>query len=138
MYHLVYVSTGAKEFSDEDLDSLLSQSREKNARLDITGLLLYSRGTFMQILEGPKQAVLDVLEKIKADPRHRGMIVLIQKEQVSREFDGWSMGFKRLDTDAEPPEAFSDDWELPFSSEEFLVDPSRALRLLLSFRMATP
>ncbi len=57
MLSLIYVSSSTRAFSDADLVALLEQSQEKNARLDITGMLLYKDGNFMQVLEGPDDAV---------------------------------------------------------------------------------
>jgi hypothetical protein len=135
MYSLVYVSTAAKLYTDEDLDDILRVSRSWNRKVNITGLLLYKEGYFMQFLEGPKGEVLDLLTKIKADSRHHSMIVIFQKDQGEREFDNWSMGFDRLGPGNEPPPGFTDLWELPFNSEQFLADPTRALQLLFSFKV---
>lgn len=40
MHELIHVSLANRKMSPEELLSLLLQSREKNARLDITGLLV--------------------------------------------------------------------------------------------------
>ena len=50
--HVVYVSTASEPMDDEDLAELLAQSRERNARNDITGMLLYKDSRFIQLLEG--------------------------------------------------------------------------------------
>jgi hypothetical protein len=135
MYYLVYVSTAAKPMRDEDLEKILEVSRPHNKKLSITGLLLYKEENFMQFLEGPKEAVLELLGKIKEDPRHHSLIVLEQQVHSERQFASWSMSFERLDPATMPaPKGFSDLWELPFSSEEFLTDPTRSLQFLLSFK----
>jgi Sensors of blue-light using FAD len=135
MYLLVYVSSAASLFSEEELMDLLKKAREKNRTLDITGMLLYKDGNFMQLLEGPKDAVLALVAKIKLDPRHRGFIALLQEERIEREFSGWEMGFQKLDdrTSLEIP-GYSHFFDLPLSSEEFLQSPSKALKLLLNFK----
>jgi hypothetical protein len=135
MYSVAYVSTAAKTYSDEELDQILAESRDWNGKVGITGLLLYKGDNFMQFLEGPQEAVLYILGKIRTDSRHHSMIVILQQEQAKREFDSWSMGFTRCDAVKEAPEGFTDLWELPFSSEEFLTDPTRSIRFLLSFKM---
>ena len=52
MYQLIYLSSATEMFTKEKLLALLEQSRPNNARLGITGILLYSNGNFMQTLEG--------------------------------------------------------------------------------------
>jgi len=135
MYMVVYVSSAAKLFSEQELMELLERSRKTNSALDITGMLLYKEGNFMQFLEGPREAVLGLLTKIKTDPRQHGMIIVMQEEHAEREFDHWSMGFKKLDseTSLEVP-GYSEFLDLPLTSEQFLENPSKALKLLLKFK----
>jgi hypothetical protein len=89
----------------------------------------------MQFLEGPKDAVLALMAKIRVDPRHRGVIVLVQEEHDAREFEEWSMGFKKLGIDAaaEVP-GYNEVLNLPLTSEDFLLHPSKSVQLLLSFK----
>lgn len=136
MYLLVYVSSAVNLFSEQELADLLEKSRCNNQVVDITGMLLYKDGNFMQFLEGPKEKVLELVQKIKGDPRHRGLIVLLQEEQEGREFNEWAMAFKKL----EGKEAnfdvagYSEFLDLPLTSEQFLLNPSKALKLLLNFK----
>jgi hypothetical protein len=135
MFFAVYVSSAVQLFNDEGLTALLKESRENNARASVTGMLLYRDGNFMQFLEGPKDKVCALLERIKLDPRHRGMIVLLQQDHADREFSEWSMGFQRLNGEKMPEvPGYSDFLDLPLTSDEFLMHPSKSLSLLLSFR----
>jgi hypothetical protein len=135
MYLLVYVSSASELFSDEALIELLKKARENNHKLDITGMLLYKDGNFMQLLEGPKDAVLGLVSKIKLDPRHHGFLALLQQEQAQREFSDWEMGFKKLDAKSalEVP-GYSDFLDVPLSSQEFILNPTKSLKLLLNFK----
>ena len=137
MFFLVYVSSATHLFTEQELVDLLEVSRVNNAKLDVTGMLLYKEGNFMQFLEGPKDKVCALYEKIRLDPRHRGVLLLLQQEHTEREFTEWAMGFKRLDsqTPMEVP-GYSDFLELPLTSEQFLLHPSRTLRLLMNFKQA--
>jgi hypothetical protein len=131
----VYVSSAVEIFSSQDLDHLLAKSRANNRERDITGMLLYSDGNFMQFLEGPEPEVLKLMEIVKADPRHRGLMVLLEEDQPERQFAHWSMGFKKF-KDGERFEipGHSDFLNLPMTSEQFLLNPSRSVQLLLSFK----
>ena len=135
MYFLIYVSSAVKHFSEKELIELLEHSRVNNHQKDITGMLLYKDGNFMQFLEGPKEHVLATMEKIKQDPRHRGIITLLQQEHDSREFTEWAMGFKKLESEANlNVPGYSEFLDLPLTSEQFLLQPSKTLRLLLNFK----
>jgi hypothetical protein len=97
MYHLLYVSSAVNLFSDRQLEELLEVSRTNNSSRGVTGLLLYVGGNFIQMLEGEKEVVLATHMRIANDPRHRGLITLLQGDCAKREFHDWSMGFKKVD-----------------------------------------
>lgn len=96
MFHLVYTSTAAKLFSDEELVDMLHRYRGKNARLGITGLLLYRSGSFMQALEGDEDTVRDLYDTICADPLHHHVTKILTISVPERQFPDWSMGFENL------------------------------------------
>lgn len=86
----VYRSTPAISHR-KDLKKLLDQSQRNNARLGISGVLLYYEMTFLQVLEGEEQVVLDLIKRIGADPRHTGMEVIYTHNEYTRVFQDWSM-----------------------------------------------
>ena len=96
MIQISYISKATKAMSQDDLEELLRTSRENNARLGITGMLLYGNKTFVQILEGEEKAVNELVEKIKQDSRHADFQVLKKKTIDRREYADWSMDFKRV------------------------------------------
>lgn len=135
MLSLIYVSSSTRAFSDADLVALLEQSREKNARLDVTGMLLYKDGNFIQALEGPDDAVRQLFQTICLDGRHRGVIRLIERQIEQREFADWTMAFRNLNDPAlRNIPAYSEFLNESLDSETFRATPSRALRLLHVFR----
>jgi len=109
MYHLIYLSSAVNLFSDRQLEELLEVSRQNNGSSGITGLLLYVGGNFIQLLEGEKEVVLTTHRRIANDPRHRGLITLLQGDCAKRDFNEWSMGFKKVEgPDAEKTPGYSD------------------------------
>src|SRR4051794_12405386 len=96
MFHLVYCSTAARLFTPEGLDGLLTQSRERNARDEITGLLLYHEGGFVQALEGSESNVQTVFASIRRDPRHHSVVTILMEGVAEREFADWHMAFRRI------------------------------------------
>ncbi len=63
MFSLTYVSSAVRPFAEDELADLLAVSRQNNARLGITGMLLYKDGNFMQVLEGEEAEVRTLYEK---------------------------------------------------------------------------
>jgi len=97
LHSLVYVSAAVDSFSDDALQELLTRARRKNAQLDVTGLLLYSDGNFMQYLEGSQATVGTLFEEICRDPRHHRVITLVDEPVARREFGDWAMAYRRVD-----------------------------------------
>lgn len=95
MLSLTYVSTVSADLDADQLIALLDVVRPKNRRAGITGMLLYSDGNVIQVLEGPDHAVETVFATIQDDPRHHGIIVIVRDQIDERSFPDWSMGFRR-------------------------------------------
>jgi hypothetical protein len=93
---LIYVSSASYMMSNQELSSLLTKARENNHALNVTGMLLYSSGNFVQPLEGTRASLNEIYAKIYKDPRHYNIIKLFDREINQREFAEWSMGFRNL------------------------------------------
>jgi hypothetical protein len=121
----LYASTAVESFDDEMLRSLLEQSRENNARNDLTGMLLYRGGRFVQVLEGPESVVRALIETIRHDPRHTNMRTLFEEPILERQFAAWTMGYEPISMPREElPDAFRD----TFDDLEDGTDSSATLR----------
>jgi uncharacterized membrane protein (DUF373 family) len=96
MLQLSYISTATRPMTTDDLTDILRVARAGNADKGITGMLLYSNGTFVQVLEGEEDDLNALLEVIKRDSRHTALHVLEKKLIARREYPDWTMGFKRL------------------------------------------
>ena len=94
MYRLLYCSSAVQSMSDGDLTELVAVSRAHNAAVGITGMLLYLDGNFIQVLEGNRAEVTRLYGKIQSDPRHLGIMTLVQGDVTKRAFADWSMGFR--------------------------------------------
>lgn len=106
VHRLVYVSAATEPFSDTDLAELLAVARANNAARDVTGMLLYHDGSFMQVLEGEQAVVQAVFDKIEHDPRHTNAMILLREDVEERTFESWAMGFLPTASRADLPEGF--------------------------------
>jgi hypothetical protein len=135
MFRLVYVSSAVNPFSKQELLDLLAKSRANNERLDITGMLLYKDGDFMQLLEGDEQAVRKLYAVIAKDPRHEGTITLVDEAITERLFANWSMAFRDLnDAEVRQLPGFSPFMNRVLRAESFHDDPTGCLEMLRLFR----
>lgn len=135
MYYLIYASSATVPFSRADLTALLEISRRNNVEINVTGMLLYKDGNFLQMLEGEKENVMKLYDKISLDPRHTGVITILDGEEEERQFPEWSMGFRDLNS----PEVlslpgYSDFLNTPFTGIEFSSNPTECQELLMIFK----
>ena len=135
MFFIVYVSVAQGNTSKEDLLDILAKSREANAEAGITGMLLYKDGAFMQALEGEEEAVRELYARIARDPRHFGLLTLVESEREDRCFGDWSMGFQDLSSpEARATPGYSEFLDIPLTAAEFSKNPGQCERLLWAFK----
>lgn len=96
-FRLVYRSRSllpeGKEANEEGLAEILRVARTNNRKLGVTGaLVLYEhKQRFAQVLEGPEADVKELLDRIKADPRHDNVEVCAAEMVPARLFTRWAM-----------------------------------------------
>lgn len=96
MKYLVYISTAYKLLNQDELLDILTISRKNNQQRDLTGILLYGEGTFIQVLEGEEETLKQTYKDIEADDRHKNVIKMTEGESEERNFKNWAMGFKAI------------------------------------------
>jgi hypothetical protein len=148
MIYLIYTSVATQPFIEGELIELLTQSKINNQSQDITGLLLYREGLFMQLLEGPQEAVWACYERIRSDPRHRDILLLQEKPLKERHFGDWAMAFQKVEVGSDEQDeqmpneediaGFSPFLSQPVSRQELGTEFNEGLFLLLSFKKNVP
>ena len=126
---LIYASRSTECFHEHEIPDLLQQVRIANAKQEITGMLLYICGSFLQVLEGQPEMVDAVFSRIQRDQRHAKLRLMARESIPERAFEGWTMMHKTLD----PVEAGELIGEIDyFISPTWLtqLDPTRAKKLL--------
>lgn len=96
LVRLLYASRAATPVGETELNAILKQSREHNPAEGLTGLLCFSDGIFIQVLEGGREAVNARYKRIVADARHKDVVLLSYEEIAERHFAGWTMGSVNL------------------------------------------
>ncbi|WP_151840895.1 BLUF domain-containing protein [Acinetobacter soli] len=99
---LLYVSRKTNQYPEvkNDLMQILNTAVDFNYRNEITGVLYYGYGYFIQCIEGPKEKI-DYLfyDKILKDPRHKNCELLFYIECEDKLFKQWSMKFAPINKD---------------------------------------
>ncbi len=78
-------------FTASVLDDILTISRARNARDDITGTLICRGDMYLQLIEGPPDAIAATFARISADDRHVEVDLLVSRPVSTRLFPKWAM-----------------------------------------------
>lgn len=82
---------------------MLIRFRKNNETNHITGMMLFSEGYFLQVLEGEDGNIDTLIRKIKKDSHHHSLVQIAEESIMERSFGKWSMSFKAV-----TPETFKD------------------------------
>jgi hypothetical protein len=133
LHRLIYASRNTIPAIDlnEEVGAIIRASIRRNREVAITGLLLVHDGHFLQVLEGPAEAVMTTYGRIREDPRHADATVLGAGPAPGRSFADWNMCARHITP--------ADDAILETLSMRSAFDPHRlpagsALRLLEAVR----
>ena len=138
LIHIVYISISHRDLSEKELSDFLLDIRAKNKKLDITGLLLYNEGSFIQVIEGEKETIQTLFKLVKNDKRHTNIIELLTEPIVERSFPDWSMGFKVINSkNLEKIPGFSELMNEKLDSKALPGIAKQVVELLNSFRQYT-
>lgn len=132
MRRIIYCSQATFDFAPEELVSLLEVARRNNDAADVSGMLLYSSQSFLQMLEGEADALAATYAHIAGDPRHTNLRVLSDTEVAARMFPDWTMGFDHVDDEqlAEEVDGFTPALDYPLVNPDLITNAGVALTLL--------
>ncbi len=99
LHRLVYTSARSSSCDDTEIENILKSCVKNNPGKSITGLLLHSDKRFLQVVEGEKEVINALYEKIKVDPRHGGVNLRDSRAITARMFPEWHMAYKDISSD---------------------------------------
>ena len=96
VFQLFYVSNAILNFDPKEIYHILQTAHQFNPTQQLTGVMMFRGGTFLQLLEGPEDNVRALYAKISKDPRHKNLMVLMERHTDSRLFEDWSMAYHEI------------------------------------------
>lgn len=99
---LVYESTATGSTGSlNNLAVILGESDRNNARDGLTGVLAVHADRYIQVIEGPREALDSLLRRLEDDPRHHNVRLLDRATTSERMFEGWTMANARVTPELE-------------------------------------
>ena len=122
------------------LEPIHASALRHNKGISVTGMLLFHKGYFLQVLEGEPSDVMTTYHRICHDTRHREVRLLVEQSTKDRHFPTWLMGFRHVqDADSIAYPEYAPYFKEGFGGAEIYAKPGIALRMLQAFnRNATP
>ncbi|AGX88121.1 BLUF domain-containing protein [Candidatus Symbiobacter mobilis] len=120
---------------ETEMASILQSCHYHNKINGITGMLLYSDGSFLQVLEGQPEDVHETFDRICRDPRHCNIVFMTEEGVEERSFAHWSMGYMHLGPEqvAQFPK-YARFFQFGFSASELRDNPGTSQELFQMFR----
>jgi hypothetical protein len=101
-------------------------------------LLLYSKGSFLQVLEGEEAAVDETMGRIAIDPLHHNMLIISRTKVACRDFGQWAMAFRGITApNATKWPAYAQFFDNGFDAMRIRATPGLALGILRQFAETT-
>ena len=93
---VTYTSLAALDLDEDQLRAIHGAARDLNGIDGISGLLLFNGTHFLQWIEGPPEAIDELIERLRRDPRHSGFEIRDERITTERMFGDWTMKLVRV------------------------------------------
>ncbi len=132
MKRIIYCSQATHDVSPDELVALLELSRRNNEAAGLSGMLLYSSQSFLQVLEGEAAQLHATYDRIIADTRHTALRLLLDAGVPAPLFPDWTMGFEHVDDIdlAEELDGFTPATDYPLVNPDLISNAGVAQTLL--------
>ena len=132
MKRIIYCSQATSDVSPDELVALLELSRANNQRAGLSGMLLYSSQSFLQVLEGEDEPLRATYARILTDERHMNLRMLMNADVASAMFPDWTMGFEHVDDEelADDLDGFTPATMYPLVNPDLITNAGVATTLL--------
>lgn len=88
---MIYISTAVGPITTTVTGTILRSAQAYNAANGITGVLCQGRGVYLQVLEGEKNRIESLYERIVLDKRHNNLALRQQQDVNRRRYGSWAM-----------------------------------------------
>lgn len=87
---VAYISRCADDVSEDAIARLMFEARGLNAINGIRGVMSHDARGFLEVIEGTEDAIEDLIVRLRRDPRHHSMDVLLDEPTDDWQFWGFT------------------------------------------------
>jgi hypothetical protein len=103
---LIYISQSLIGADTDGIEAIVASSTARNTKSGLTGMLWTDSQDFAQVIEGEPSRIGLTMQRIRRDPRHTNIAVLLDRAVLSRQFGSWAMRRARGDEESAQGTAF--------------------------------
>ncbi len=133
LYQITYISTGSDYLRFEHIKEILEKSNLNNKKEGISGILVYCNKHFFQIIEGDREAVTELFQRIQIDSRHDNIVKIQEGYIEHRQFDNWNMAFKSYNKELMGLDDFNNEQFYSYINGQLGIKNDVSLRVLADF-----
>lgn len=130
IHQLVYLSFSSSPVTKNSIEEILKKAEVNNPKLDLTGILICNSNVFMQLLEGTKENIMKLMDKVEKDPRHDQVTIVHEGDVDERFFPDWSMAFRDIN---EFNKDFIEELIPYFAKEKAIENHDELIKLIENF-----
>ena len=93
LHSILYKSKADSTFNNQDIEQMLQEAKKFNKNNEITGMILFYKSYFIQLIEGKKEVVEALYSRIKKDERHHDVETILSQPTNLTLWSDWSMAF---------------------------------------------
>lgn len=128
---LIYRSLVNPGLRQACIQTLVQDALERNNAKHVTGILLFDGAEFFQVLEGEETVVNALFNRIRTDPRHSAVVLMMQDFSAYRRFN--DTGMQLFDACSHPEESILNDIRSLSQFRGGYLQDDRIVRLATQF-----
>jgi len=99
LHEILYCSKLSAGLSPAVVGTIVAHARARNVQRGVTGLLVFDGYRFCQHFEGPRDAIVRLMDRITDDPRHTDIRVVYEGPLPERRYPRFEMGLVDAEED---------------------------------------
>lgn len=95
-YEIFHTALASKSFTEPELIEIAKSLAKRNRDLGITGSLIYNNREFIQLLEGEKESLKNLMSEVEDDTRHGNIHILWEGEIKQLGYQNYGLSKKMM------------------------------------------
>lgn len=128
-YEILHTALAIKSFSKDELIEIANNLAIRNKEWGLTGSLIYNNREFIQILEGDKDSLENLMTHVKDDTRHGNVHVIWKGEINNFGFSNFGLSQLMMPLIDQEPHLFANPTGIISTGQQLMSELATSLNL---------